>query len=787
MSFKSLLPLLLLVPAVSFADSDRNFKVAPNFFKEGAVLDASSELAIEKGKNVGLSEAPKVPLRANTFYYRQKKGPKEYCWYAGQLNTKVFSKLHAFSLKDNYLKASEVVTMRFYATQKNKAFQDENDIYFDKNYIYSPRVPKLFFMKNGRWQQLKETDLPGVITIDTTAVKDLKIIPITSKFKNPSARIYPVEPGMFAFQFDAPGRLPYVEAVTVQEGEVVNIQPQMPVEDTVASAKVAPLSVTLASVEKAADLEEVEALYDAFTKEIEKSVSQVDTTDFAKTYPAIKSPLKLSMTKDDDNYIEYARRFQIVRTNAKDQWRNNKMGGAGAVGKAIHRKLDSLEAFPIRGTMVATKVEPVYDESNPERPVVAARVFFGNERERFDVAWNGTVEGWPAAEFVNMVQNGGDVKFYLTLENNKPVWLYNQGALLGRFQYRYEKLEMDVNGIAVKCQGKFELPAYIRDQAEVQEWLNRSVDNEREQTVKSVVDAEDAAAAEAAARTAENELGVDVKMNVPRIVRDREHGSVALIDSGTFRYYGRVVTMSPFAIQTNEVTQLQFRDVMMKLEKDKQLKDNSIFVDPNKPVHNITWDNARAYCKMIGGDLPTEAQWEFAGRADNNEGALWNLDENPDPSQYAVFRDNSYKMGKKSSAYGPQAVGSKKPNPWGIYDMSGNVAEWTRDNYFMFSFWVESANPTGAAMGLHKVYKGGSWKDKESRLNLTERDDEDPRYWSDAIGFRCVFDRSVFEGKKAVEPAKAEPAPTAAPQKTEAKKVEDQKVEPKKAEENAKK
>ena len=149
----------------------------------------------------------------------------------------------------------------------------------------------------------------------------------------------------------------------------------------------------------------------------------------------------------------------------------------------------------------------------------------------------------------------------------------------------------------------------------------------------------------------------------------------------------------------------------------------------------------------MGGDLPTEAQWEFAGRADNNEGALWTIDETADVGDYAIYRENSYKMGKKSQAYGPQMAASKKPNAWGIYDMSGNVAEWTRDKYFMFSFWVESSNPTGAMMGYSKVFKGGSWKDGESALNLTKSDDEDPRYWSDAIGFRCVFPRKLFEGR----------------------------------------
>lgn len=743
MSFKQLLPLLLLVPAISFADSDRNFKIAPNMFKEGVTLQSKTEIALDK-KGLSLSETPKIPLRTNTFYFRQKVGPKEYRWYVGQPNLKTYEKLHAFSLKDNYLKGSEVVTMRFYATQNNKAFQDENDIYFDREYIYSARVPKLYFMKNGRWQQLKETDLPGVISIDNS-IPGLETVAITKAVRQVSSLVYPLAPGMYAFSFSAPGYLPFVDAVSIQEGQTLTLKPKLPLADTTGAHKDAKISITKNQVAQAKSLEDVEALYDAFVRELESNVSLVDTNEFTKIYPAAVNSLKLGVAKDDDNYVDYVKRFETTRRNAKDQWRSDKLGGAGEVGRAIHAKMDSLENLPIRGSIAPARVEPVYDEQSKDRPIVAVKIFFGQEKGRYDVAWVGTVVGLSPADFYGKLTSG-NVKLSLTLANNKPVWIYNQGVLLGRYQYRYDRLDVTIDGAEVANKGEFVLPAHIRDQEEVKAWLNRPKDDVKEETVQQVADAQDAADRLALELQRANDIDAEVKMNAPRIVRDREHGTVALLDSGKFRYYGRVVSMSPFAIQTTEVTQQFFRDIMDRTDSTKRIKDRSHFQDPNKPVHNINWDDARAFCQMIGGDLPTEAQWEFAGRADNNEGSLWNLDEDPDPTQYAVFRDNSYKLGKKNPGYGPQQVALRKPNAWSIYDMSGNVAEWTRDSYFMFSFWVESSNPTGAAMGLHKVYKGGSWKDKEARLNLTESDDEDPRYWSDAIGFRCAFPISVFEG-----------------------------------------
>ena len=758
MSFARLLPLLLLVPAMTFADPDKNFKVAENQFTTGSVVEPIVNMAVEAKGAAMVSQKPVFPLKGNNLYWRHKKGPKEYQWIQGQLNFNNFKKLHAFSLDDAHLNSFEVAKMRFYASQNMKAFQDEADIYFDKEYIYSPRVPKLFFIKNGKWQILNETELPGVVVFKSD-VKNFSAAFDDAPLKKLPKAVYPLKPGPYTFSFTANRMLPVVDIGVVKSGEILLVQPKFVEADT-GSTKGVELSISVSDVKKAKNLEETEVLFDKFIAELQKVVDLVDTNQFNSKYPKIKSAESIGLLDDDYAYREYQSSYEGTRMKAKSDWTNAKMKGVPEVNAAFKKKLDSLQALPLRGSMPPAAVTPVRDaavegEDTTGTPIKAVKLKFGKDKERFDVTWTGTAKGISADSLYALFTNhASEVKAFITIKQNKPVWIRKEGVVVGRHHYRYTRIEFEYAGQNMVGLGDFSLPGYIVDEPEVQEWLNH-YDTE-DIAMQQSASAEAKAAAAAAADKPKNDtvyakdadMPTFTKMNVPRIIRDSKYGAVALIDSGTFRYRGRVVNMSPFAIMTTEMTQKIF-DQTMRAEPDtlKQIKDRSTFKNPAKPVHNITWEDARAACKLLGGDLPTEAQWEFAGRADNNEGALWTIDEDATVDDYAVYRNNSYKKGKKSEAYGPQMVASKKPNPWGIYDMSGNVAEWTRDKYFMFSFWVESSNPTGAAMGFSKVYKGGSWKDREGALNLTASDDEDPRYWSDAIGFRCVFPRNLFEGR----------------------------------------
>ena len=806
MSFVRLLPLMLLVSTLAFADSDKNFKIPLKLFKAGTVVEPIADMAIQGEKGVFVSEQLAFPLKENKIYLRHKKAPKAYQWMSGDLVTKNLKKLHAFSLKDNYLKVEDVAKMRFYGSQNAKAFQDETDLYFDREYIYSPRVPKLFFVKNGKWQIINETSLPGVIKFTSSELK-LEVSTMKKTFKKAPKMLFPAKPGFHAYVFSASGCLPYVDAGIVEGGEVLEFKTSFLKleQENLAKKKQFTISITMDDVKNLQTLESTEALYDRYMAELDKISAAMDKSLFEDHYPVIRTASSFSMSESDKKYADYARRYNEKKMEARQLWRESKIENAADLNRALHEKLDAFQALPLRGSMMPASIEPEFtdvpldasvdsakaalavvqipvnvakadsaktdttktdsvkvdstkadttkadstktdttktDSVNAEKkevpvPVSVTRkevskikMTFGTDHARFDFAWAGTVVGLSMDSLYTwIIRRRPDLKISIELQSNKPVWVHKSETVIWRHHYRYVNMEFQVGKDTYKGIGEFTLPDYLLSEPEVQEWLD-SLKNppRKEKAPKANLDS--------------------VEINMPsildlatsaRIIRDPKRGSLAMIDSGSFRYKGHVVSMSPFAIMTTEMTQNLYEKLMQSLDSTKRIPDRSKYKHPNKPVHNITWDDARFVCQELGGDLPSEAQWEFAARADNDEGAIWVKDSVPSPGTYAVYRGNSYNLGSKFPEYGPQPVGSRKPNAWGLHDMSGNVAEWTRDKYFMFSFIIEPSNPTGAAIGSNKVYKGGSWRDGEKLLNVTKSDDEDPRYWSETIGFRCVY------------------------------------------------
>lgn len=147
------------------------------------------------------------------------------------------------------------------------------------------------------------------------------------------------------------------------------------------------------------------------------------------------------------------------------------------------------------------------------------------------------------------------------------------------------------------------------------------------------------------------------------------------------------------------------------------------------PAYNVTWEDARAYCEWKQQRLPTEAEWERAAR-----GGL-------DSQSYPWGDRADAKTAWYAQGSGPGPVGRYKPNAFGLYDMAGNVSEWTAD-WFSGGYYKESPaeNPKGPETGVYKVIRGGAWSDPASRITVFFRNWVRPTQRQPNIGFRCAAD-----------------------------------------------
>ena len=154
----------------------------------------------------------------------------------------------------------------------------------------------------------------------------------------------------------------------------------------------------------------------------------------------------------------------------------------------------------------------------------------------------------------------------------------------------------------------------------------------------------------------------------------------------------------------------------------------------NRPVINVTWDDANAYAQHYGKRLPTEAEWEYACRAGSTGKWCFGDDESR-LGEYAWYSPNS---GNQT-----HPVGQKAANAWGLYDMHGNVWEWCSDWYDSGYYAVSPANnPQGPASGTYRAMRGGTYSNfyggDGDDLRSGHREAGNPAVDSDTFGFRCA-------------------------------------------------
>jgi formylglycine-generating enzyme required for sulfatase activity len=247
------------------------------------------------------------------------------------------------------------------------------------------------------------------------------------------------------------------------------------------------------------------------------------------------------------------------------------------------------------------------------------------------------------------------------------------------------------------------------------------------------------------------------KTESPAQTKTESDTGMVLIPGGTFIMGDKdevdspphEVTVSAFNIDKYLVTQEQY---------EKLMGDNpSRWKGKTNPVEQMRWSDAVRFCNARskaegfepsydlntwkcnfdanGYRLPTEVEWEYACRAGTTTAYFFGDDESK-LKAYAWYEDNS---GGK-----PHPVGQKPANPWGLYDMSGNVWQWCND-FYKVDYYQESPkeNPRGPESGETKVLRGGAWKFSAESCRSGYRYNENPGYADvcfgyDIYGFRCV-------------------------------------------------
>ncbi|MBD3266921.1 SUMF1/EgtB/PvdO family nonheme iron enzyme [bacterium] len=253
-----------------------------------------------------------------------------------------------------------------------------------------------------------------------------------------------------------------------------------------------------------------------------------------------------------------------------------------------------------------------------------------------------------------------------------------------------------------------------------------------------------------------------ITISLPNLPKDAKPLKMRLIPPGTYQMgcpadersaVGRewpphMVTISKaFYLGVYEVTQAQWHAVM----GTRPAKDYG--TGNNHPIYNVTWNDGQAFMQRLNElgqgrfRLPTEAEWEYACRAGTTTRfSFGDALECNDIREYEPLLDRYMwwggNNGKQGYAEGTKEVGLKLPNPWGLYDIHGNVWEWCADWWETASHRGPQIDPQGPETGTHKVMRGGAWESHALHLRSADRSPipPDSLQYGRLIGLRLARD-----------------------------------------------